>query len=87
LRHFYDFEYGCGGSGRVNVVEVRPVGFGVVLRYKAYDRFIGPGVGKEALASFSTYCQRHYSARVGDGISNRQDADDVRQFEFVVALL
>ncbi|MBA7630340.1 hypothetical protein ES703_37861 [subsurface metagenome] len=86
LRHFYDFKDGGSGSDGVEVVEIRPVNFWVALRNKAYDGFIGLKSSKQAFASLSSYCQRGYCPRIGNSISNWQDGDCIRQFEFAVVL-
>ncbi len=87
LRHLDNLE-DCGcGSDRIKVVEAWAVGFGVALRDEAYDGFVWGSFGNEMFAFLPAYRQWCHRARVRNGVSNRQDGNYIRQFEFVAVVL
>jgi hypothetical protein len=87
LRHFYGFQDRGGGPDGVNVIEIGIVGFGILLRNKTYDGFIGFDYLKQIFASLPPDGQRGYSSRVDNDISDRQNANYIGQFQFVIMFL
>jgi len=86
LRHLDNFEDGGGGPDRIDIIEAGPVSFGIALCDKAYDGFVGAGLGDELLAPLATYRQRRYSTGIGNGISNGQNGDYTGQLELVIVV-